>query len=215
VITLSLNEVESLAAKVGRGGGLTWGLAEELSRGARRLVEAGLPWAEALAGLAGVYPSWRAPDPAIVQAWRERRDAPTNEAALCPLRLATLLMDDASILAKGSLRVGNVGLPLWLAGILAPVEAERGFRLDWPSASIESSVSGIALVAGEGDWLARRAVATITPLMVKRASAPRRRRAAIDASTLRKLSAIAERIYVPASEASRVRGAGGGRVDGD
>ena len=40
---LSLNEVESLAAKAGRGGGFSWGLAEEIGRSARRLAQGGLP----------------------------------------------------------------------------------------------------------------------------------------------------------------------------
>ena len=49
---LSLNEVESLALKVGRGAGFPWGLAEDIGRGARALAQRGFPWAEALVGLA-------------------------------------------------------------------------------------------------------------------------------------------------------------------
>lgn len=51
-ISLSLNEVETLAAKASRGAGLDWGLAEDVGRAARRLAEAGRPWAEAILGLA-------------------------------------------------------------------------------------------------------------------------------------------------------------------
>lgn len=51
-ISLSLNEVETLAAKVSRGVGLDWGLAEDVGRAARRLAEAGRPWADAILGLA-------------------------------------------------------------------------------------------------------------------------------------------------------------------
>lgn len=48
MIELSLNEVESLAAKAARGAGLAWGLADDVGRAARRLAAAGLPWAEAV-----------------------------------------------------------------------------------------------------------------------------------------------------------------------
>ncbi len=48
---LSLNEVETLAAKAARGAGLSWGLAEDVGRAARRLAAAGRPWASAVVGL--------------------------------------------------------------------------------------------------------------------------------------------------------------------
>jgi hypothetical protein len=48
MIDLSLNEVESLAAKAARGAGLAWGLADDVGRAARRLAAAGLPWADAV-----------------------------------------------------------------------------------------------------------------------------------------------------------------------
>jgi len=48
---LSLNEVETLAAKAARGAGLSWGLADDVGRAARRLAAAGRPWASAVVGL--------------------------------------------------------------------------------------------------------------------------------------------------------------------
>jgi hypothetical protein len=124
-------------------------------------------------------------------------------------------MDDPSILRAGPLRLEAVASPLWLAGSLAPSKGESGFHIGWPGAAIDAYDWGIAPVAGESDWLTRQASVTITPLTRDHPAAPRLTRAAIDSSTLAALSVIAERVYVPASEASRVRGAGGGSVDED
>jgi hypothetical protein len=44
LIDMSLNEVETLAAKAARGAGLSWGGAEEIGRAARLLARAGRDW---------------------------------------------------------------------------------------------------------------------------------------------------------------------------
>ena len=80
---LSLNEVESLAAKVGRGGGFSWGLAEEIGRGARRLAQGGLPWAEALLALAESAGAMQTPSPAQAEQWRARRSEMGAAKPLC------------------------------------------------------------------------------------------------------------------------------------
>ncbi len=49
---LSLNEVETLAAKAARGSGLSWGLADDVAKAARRLACAGLNWTDPVLRLA-------------------------------------------------------------------------------------------------------------------------------------------------------------------
>lgn len=49
---LSLNEVETLAAKAARGSGLSWGLADDVAKAARRLALAGLDWTDPVLRLA-------------------------------------------------------------------------------------------------------------------------------------------------------------------
>jgi hypothetical protein len=44
VIDLSLNEVETIAAKAARGAGLSWGGAEEIGKAARAMAKAGMEW---------------------------------------------------------------------------------------------------------------------------------------------------------------------------
>ena len=197
---LSCNEVESLALKVGRGAGFSWGLAEEIGRGARVLARGGWPWAEALLALARDAASWRAPSSLRVEGWRERRDEVDAASPLCPLRVAALLIDDPSILDAGPLRIANVGLPLWIVALLAGSGLGEEFEVDWPGAS-----AGVSMTPAADVIIGRRAAS--------RAPAPLLRRLLADDTALVALGAIASRVYVPASEGSRAQGAGGGSVD--
>ena len=195
---LSLNEVESLALKVGRGAGFAWGLAEDIGRGARALARRGFPWAEALVGLTRDAGIWHAPSPQRVEGWRERRPEIESAAPLCPVRAGALLIDDPSVLGRRPLRLANVGLPLWIAALLAA--SGKDFDAEWPEASIDGLLTPAADV-------------TIWPRAAQRAPTSLRRRSSADEAVLAALTAIAARVYVPASESSRARGAGGGSVD--
>jgi hypothetical protein len=195
---LSLNQVESLALKVGRGSGFPWGLAEDIGRGARALAQRGFPWAEALVGLAREAGLWQSPSPQRVEGWRERRPEIESVAPLCPVRAAALLIDDPSVLGGRPLRLANVGLPLWIAALLAA--AGKDLDAEWPEASIDG-------------LLTRAADVTIWPRAAQRAPTSLRRRSSADEAVLAALGAVAARVYVPASESSRARGAGGGSVD--
>jgi hypothetical protein len=195
---LSLNEVESLALKVGRGSGFPWGLAEDIGRGARALAQRGFPWAEALVGLARDAGIWQAPSPPRVEGWRERRPEIESAAPLCPVRAAALLIDDPSVLGRRPLRLTNVGLPLWIAALLAA--SGKDLDAEWPEASIDGLLTPAADV-------------TIWPRAAPRGPTSLRRRSSADEAVLAALGAVAARVYVPASESSRAKGAGGGSVD--
>jgi hypothetical protein len=199
VSALSLNEVESLALKVGRGAGFSWGLAEDIGRGARALAQGGFPWAEALEGLARDAGAWRAPPPLRVEGWLERFREIESAAPLCPVRAAALLIDDPSVLRGRPLRLANVALPLWIAALFAASEVGADFDTDWPGASTDALMT-------------RAADVTISPRAAPRAPLIYRR-ARVDDATLAALAAFAARVYVPASEGSRAKGAGGGSVD--
>jgi hypothetical protein len=197
---LSCNEVELLALKVGRGAGFSWGLAEEIGRGARALAQGGWPWAEALLALAREATNWAAPSSLRAQGWRERRDELDAASPLCPLRAAALLIDDPSILNAGPLRIANVGVPLWIVALFSHSGLGKEFEVDWPGVSAGASVTPAADV-----MIGRRAA-------LRPPARPLRRMLADDAA-LAALGAVASRVYVPASEGSRAQGAGGGSVD--
>jgi hypothetical protein len=113
------------------------------------------------------------------------------------VRLAARLIDDPSLLAEGPLRIANVGFPVWISAVLAASDLGDKFDVDW---------SG-------GDGSTRAADVTISPRPTSRTPEPLRRRAVAESRILAELGVVAARVYVPASEGSRVRGAGGGSVD--
>ena len=210
---LSLNEVESLAAKVGRGAGFSWGLAEEIGRSARQLARGGLPWAEALLAMAEKAGAMQTPSPAQAEQWRARRSETGSTMTQCPIRTAVLLIDDPTILRAAPLHLGNVGLPIWIAGLLAASGGADGFEIAWPTASVWVDRRGVIPRAPSGAWLTAAADVSISPGPAPSREAQPLRRALVDAAILTALGSLAARVNVPASESSRAKGAGGGSVD--
>jgi Protein of unknown function (DUF3726) len=213
MIELSLNEVESLAAKVTRGAGFSWGLAEEIGRSAQRLAQGGFPWADMLLALAETTEGLRAPSSAQAEQWRTRQSETGSTTPLCPVRAAALLIDDPTILRAAPLHLSNVGLPIWIAGMLAASGAADGLEVAWPTASAWVDRQGVISQAPGGGWLAPVADVTISPDATPSREPQCLRRTLVDAAVLTALNSFAARVNVPASESSRVRGAGGGSVD--
>jgi Protein of unknown function (DUF3726) len=210
---LSLNEVESLAAKVGRGSGFSWGLAEEIGRGARLLAQGGFPWANALLGLAERVGRLQSPSPSLVEQWRKRQSGTASAAPLCPMRTAALLADDPTILQAGPLHLENVGVPLWIAGVLAASGAADGFEVAWPNASAWIGRHGVVPKTAGDAWLAPAADVRISPSAAPPTRPRPLSRALVADAALTALGCFVVRVYVPASESSRAKGAGGGSVD--
>ncbi|WP_158818878.1 DUF3726 domain-containing protein [Methylocapsa sp. S129] len=210
---LSLNEVESLAAKVGRGAGFSWGLAEEIGRGARRLAQGGFPWADALLALAEKAEAMQAPSPAQAEQWRVHRSETDSTTTLCPVRTAALLIDDPAILQAALMHLRNVGLPIWIVGVLAAPSAAGGFEVAWPTASAWVDRQGVMPKAPGGAWLTPAADVTISPGAAPSRETRPPRRTIVDDVVLTALGSFAARVNVPASESSRAMGAGGGSVD--
>jgi hypothetical protein len=107
-------------------------------------------------------------------------------------------MDTGVDLTRGSLRLGRVGLPIWLEGLLLTAAPTSAYRVDYGDGSGLSPVSDVTITEAQA-----------------RARPPEGRRASIAPDLLAALLSIADRTYVPESERSRARGAGGGSVDGE
>jgi hypothetical protein len=198
MIEFSLNEAEALAAKVARGAGFPWGLADDIGRAARALALRGAPWAAALLDLARHADGFAAPTPDRVARWRRSEDDLAAAAPLCPIRTAALLLDAGEDFGTAPLRLAGIGLPIWFEAMLAGagVTARR----------VANSAAGEPL-ASAGDVTISAGPSPAPP--------PAARRAPIAPGVLAELLAIAGRVYVPESEGSRRRGAGGGSVDAD
>ncbi|MGX5801144.1 DUF3726 domain-containing protein [Bradyrhizobium sp. Arg314] len=191
MIDLSLNEVEALSTKAARGAGFSWGLAEDVGRAARRIAIDDEDWGQAMLSLVEKAQSFAAPDPARAARWRSGEADKPAERPLCPIRTAALLLDDPPPAAAMPLSILNVGLPIWLDAMLR----RSNMRIAQPVGPLTPRTD-IVIESRS------RAEQPITG-----------RRGAIDERTLAALNSFAAKTYVPESERSRVRGAGGGRVD--
>lgn len=201
---VSLNEIEATVLKAARGAGYPWGLAEEAGAAARWLASHGLPWLETIDTVL---------DPAIVALCATAEDG-TNPLA------AGAFLADHHFTAESSKAGRPVAAPLWLAGVLAANNAGRqvALTISWPGAEIV--IEGRRLIVVRGD-MTRSSPTTIDVsaapvqaiLATDQPSAQTRN--AVDPDRWNALLALEKRTYVPATDQSRIAGAGAGLSDND
>ena len=214
----SLNEIEALSRKAGRGAGLSWGLAEEAGKAVRWLCQHGFPGPRLLAELLGMNDAKPYADLAperVNGVWVAR------SGMLCPIIAGALLCDRATDLKAGTvLRLGEVAVPLLLAPFASEASRLAGVTvaLDWDGASLGLD-GGAPGITGDPEALCRPSAPAATVARSDRAvsgavSGAVRTEAGrhVTPETLAKLEGFAQRTYAPATDASRA-GAGAGRDD--
>lgn len=216
-ITLSLSEIDALCRKAARGAGYSWGLAEEAGRAARWLSAFGLPGPEALAELMKqVGDDWQSYTPTpCPQGWG-REGAP-----ICGLQAGVLLSDREYQVAAGqTIALQQVLQPLLLlphAGRMA--ESQHGLvELIFPDVTLLFSPAGIHIQ----EPIVRIGIANAVQCRLGSVEAsggqllrPSPQGRAIDVEALEILQQLAAKTYVPATEQSRLAGAGAGLSDND
>lgn len=207
-MNLSLNETAAMAKKAARGAGYSWGLAEEAAIAVRWLAGFGLDGCAALAEVLTVTDgSVDAHVPSIAgPVWR------VPGGSVCPLMSGTAFADRAVMLVGLQTRIENVISPLLLMPFASDAARVTGRVVAVQSAdgtmmTDGTAVSG-ALAPAQGDVDLRFAGQIGAPLR-------RVRRATPDADAWATLSRFAERTYAPATDASRLLGAGAGTTDND
>ncbi|KRS17283.1 DUF3726 domain-containing protein [Roseovarius indicus] len=218
-MTWSLNEIEALARKAARGGGMDWGPAEETGKATRWLCAAGWPGASALAELLltqdGV--TWEAVRPHTdTDTWAAR------DGRLCPSAAGAALLDRAEDLASGrTVTLINVARPILLIPYVAWAARATGATLEirWPGLRV--TVADGPCHADISDPTAltvfRADTVTIGPAQAAATGQPVTRvyRGDIPADTAQTLAAFAHRTYAPGTPQSRAAGAGAGLSDND
>lgn len=212
----SLNEIESLCKKAARGAGLSWGLAEEAGKAARWLSAHGLDGPGVLATQLrqndGCAYQQLAPD-VSAEPWQ----VPGH--ALCPLIAGATLSDHAYLLrSNGRIELRQVAHPQLLLPFASATARQLGLwlELSWNGCCLKFSPSGEAwLVHAQNLGAAtaaqvRCACAAPGGILGKplAGSIPD-----LGDSPQHELDHLAARTYVPASEASRLLGAGAGLSD--
>jgi hypothetical protein len=210
-VSWSLGESQALAVKAARGAGYPWGLAEEAGFALRWLCGRGLPGAEALTALlvfADADPL-AAPDPEV-PGWV------SNGEALCPLMLGTALADLRSEKFIGD-QFGPVRSPLLLVPFAAQLATRCSLVLQWDGAGFALDHGRVLVSGSPAALIVPQGVCTLRPgklaASVARAIATR-----VPDETLpyiKHLHSFAARTYAPATEQSRLSGAGAGTTDTD
>jgi hypothetical protein len=214
-MSMSRNEIESLALKAARGAGLSWGLAEEAAAAAGWLAGYGLPWAEALADVLDRTGSTSPPrvDGGTVVPSR-------SGTALCPILTGAFLSDLGP--AAVPMEIGELLTPAWIVPFAARVAApDRPVCIAWAGGQLlvggpDAAVRG-RMPAPSAAGVRHRVTIAAAPGEA-RSQPPLPRRAAPYAMpevALQRLLALEQRCYVPASMRSRLAGAGAGLLDND
>ncbi|MFY2825336.1 DUF3726 domain-containing protein [Ruegeria sp. MALMAid1280] len=209
-MSFSLNEMEATAKRATRGAGYSWGQAEEASKAARWLCAQGMDGAGALARLLtlGLASDLAAHRPRQVDGpWQ-------GDGDLCPLSAGPLLSDCAHLLKTGPVELQAVVSP----ALLLPFAANAARVL---KSCISIEIDGVRAVT-DGDHLAAPDILPITArrVTVSQGVAPdvprnRHTRAQPTLDDWAVLNRFAHRTYAPATEESRLLGAGAGLSDND
>jgi len=216
-MTFSLNEIEAMGKRAARGAGLPWGLAEEAGKAARWLTARGLPGPEQLAEILTRNDGKNYDELAPVSAegiWQ----APSGR--LCPLAAGAALCDRAAEIAGGQeIEFGPTAQPLLLAPYAAGAAKLAGaaVELSWAGTVLVFTPDGVS-IEGERAAMTSRSADSVRCRRAENAEVASPASATgrmVDAETWSRLNAFAQRTFAPATEASRLVGAGAGLVDSD
>lgn len=216
-MAFSQNEIEAMGKRAARGAGLSWGLAEEAGKAARWLSSRGLPGPEELAEVLTRNDGKPYDELAPVSldgVWC------ASSGRLCPLVTGAALCDRAGKIAAGvEIKLGPTAQPLLLAPFAAAAAkvTNTAIELSWGDTVIVFTPDGYAIEGNGATLTARSADGVIcrrsSDVVVE--SIDRAPGRTVDAETWSRLAAFAQRTFAPATEASRLAGAGAGLTDSD
>ncbi|MGR3648596.1 MAG: DUF3726 domain-containing protein, partial [Shimia sp.] len=201
-MNLSLNEVEATAKKAARGAGHTWGMAEEAAKATRWLCSRGIDGCGNLARLL------TSDDVETGSTLTLETDTLRSKAgSLCPLIAGACIADRAEALGSDGWNLQNVASPIMLLPFAAQIAARTGQPIAL-SASEFSAVTDSETLTLIGVWKDHANRLTIQTKNEKGASPRVCTRANPDKRDWETLQSLAHRTYAPATEASRLKGAG-------
>ncbi|AXT25014.1 DUF3726 domain-containing protein (plasmid) [Phaeobacter inhibens] len=212
-----MNEIAALAKRAARGAGLSWGMAEEAARAARWLASHDLAGPALLSGV--LTQNDRLPPAQVAPAsldgeWRAR------VGDLCPLAAGAALNDHAGTLADGQpIKMLNVSYPLLVLPFAAwaAIYVKQPVQLIWQDVRIETDGDGIWIDDPHVEINTSKTETLSCQLAPSREDAAQRpgQRCTVASDIWARLDEFAQRTYAPATEASRMLGAGAGISDSD
>ncbi|MBE1282719.1 MAG: DUF3726 domain-containing protein [Rhodobacteraceae bacterium] len=213
----SLNEIEAMGKRAARGAGLSWGLAEEAAKGTRWLSAFGFPGTEMLAELLKLNDQVPPIDVSPVSLSADIWHAPARR--MSPLIAGASLSDCAvRLYERGSITMKNVSLPLLAVPFMGGAALRLGVPVaaEWDGARVATDGKHLC-VQGDAAALeakhAERLVFSAPAEMTGQNEAVMR--AEVSGGSWDTLNQFAHRTFAPATEESRLRGAGAGLSDND
>ena len=218
----SLNEIEAMSKRAARGAGLPWGLAEEAGKAVRWLTARGLPGVEQLADILTQddkrdYAELMPTD--VDGVWQ----APAGH--LCPLIAGAALCDRATEITGGrAIKLGKTAQPLLLIPYVAGAVKLTGATISiaWDNVVTTLSSAGESIEGGHKSLMVR-STQHVHCQLASQGEEPCEPDSdlALPVTTVNglatpawnRLAAFAQRTYAPATEASRLAGAGAGLSD--
>jgi len=214
-MSYSSNEIAALAKRAARGAGLPWGLAEEAAMAAQWLAAFNLPGpamlADVLARHEGVELAQGSPKIEGAQ-WR-------GDAWLSPLICGPALSDRASRLVQGgSVEIKGVTHPLLMLPFMAATarQIKAPVSLIWDDVYAASDGVNLSLRAERSeldDFGSVDMTCTANADMANPVTP--RLRGQLSDDCLKRLTALAEKSFAPATKESRTLGAGADKSDND
>ncbi len=207
----SLNEIEAETRKAARGVGLSWGLAEDIGRIGRLLAHT-----QQLAVLADALDALKSGRHATGLISDRSGIRATEDRPLSPLVLASAIADRSAEIIEGTLAItAKVAEPC----LLVPMLAGMAERLKRP---LRLQLDGHEAVIAQNPAPAFTELRTADTILVSALSRelepappPKTHGIAVPDDLWRRLTTLAALTYVPASEHSRLAGAGAGLSDND
>ncbi|WP_371169709.1 DUF3726 domain-containing protein [Aliiroseovarius sp. 2305UL8-7] len=209
-MSFSLNEVEATAKRATRGAGYSWGTAEEAAKATRWLCAHGQDGAVALAELLNAGYGSAATDHApqnLDEIWQ-------CSGNLCALVTGACLSDCAQLLSDRPVQMRGVSVPMMILPFAASAARTLKASVSVECGDVVAVTDGSQLsITGPFPNEARElrisrggVIADTQPIMT---------RARPNADAWRALNTFAHRTYAPATEESRLLGAGAGLSDND
>ena len=186
----SVGEAGALALKAARGAGMAWGQAEEVGFAVRWLQQRAAPGIEALALYLSIY------------------DAAQNDQTHCPIAVGTSISDTAII---PPIDLGPVNAPLLLVPFIAAIATDKPVRLTINRMTADIFNHDFQTSHALPEMVMSQAHCSLT--YVKDADFSPNNQCAVRvpdeaADAMARLDQFAHRTYAPATEESRMSGAG-------
>lgn len=206
-MSLSLGELQAITAKAVRGAGFSWSMAEEAAYAVYWLEARGIAGTNALAD----YLTWVDKHEPIEPSIDLLEASPQSSVLRCPLHLGCYVVDTAMY---SSATTFTTKQPLLLVPFLARTAKTNVIVLRCNAIEYHVSAVGINKTAIE-NLLIDETTVSWSIASGDKIESDCTTRATVDKLVLNVLQSFAGKTYAPASQTSRLIGAGAGTTDND